>query len=98
MLSLRSYVCDRVSLLRNSDDERRISFLPREITRMCLVHPQRRRSFCELHGLRKRHSRGQGQQNVNVIFGAADDQRFKSVLAGDAPEEGPELRLDLRLD
>jgi hypothetical protein len=58
-------------------------------------HPMRRRTFDQLHGLRQRHGRGQRQQNMNVILRAARDESFESVLAGDAADEGPKIRLNL---
>ena len=98
MLGLRPDVRNRMVLLRNSDGECAVSFLPREIAGMFLVHPSRRRSLHELHGLRNGHDRGQGQQNVNVVFRAADHQSCESILTGDPSNKRPQIRLDFRRD
>ena len=95
MLWLRPNVRNRIGLLRNANRERPVSLLPREIARMLLIHPMRRRAFDQLHGLRQRHGRGQRQQNMNVILRAARNESLESVLAGDAADEGPKIRLNL---
>jgi len=96
MLRLRSNVGNGIGLLRNANRERPISLLPREIPRMLLIHPMRRRAFDQLHDFRQRNGRGQRQQNMNVILRAARNESFESVLAGDAADEGPKIRLNLR--
>ena len=96
MLRLRLNVRNRIGFLRNANRERPVSLLPREIPRMFLIHPSRRRAFNQLHGLRQRHGRGQRQQNVSMILRAARNESFESVLAGDSAEKGPKIRLNLR--
>ena len=95
MLRLRPNVRNRIGHLGNANRERPVSLLPREIARVRLVHPMRGRAFDQLHGLRQRHGRGQRQQNMNVILRAARNESRESVLAGDAAEEGPKIRLNL---
>src|SRR5579863_6832103 len=95
MLWLRPNVRNRIGLPRNANRERPVSLLPREIPRMLLIHPMRRRAFDQLHGLRQRHGRGQRQQNMNVILRATRNESLESALAGDAADEGPKIRLDL---
>ena len=95
MLRLRSNVGNGIGLLRNANRERPISLLPREIPRMLLIHPMRRRAFDQLHDFRQRNGRGQRQQNMNVILRAARNESLEFVLAGNSAEEGPKIRLNL---
>ena len=96
MLRLRTNVRNRMCFLRNANRKRAVSLLPREISRVLLIHPSRRRTFDQLHCLRQRHVRGQRQQNMSVILRAACNERLKSVLVGNATKECLKIRLNLR--
>lgn len=89
MFLLRVDVSDGVGLSGDAYGESAVTFLPSESVAE-IVHPFRGCAFDQLYGFSERHGRGQRQENVNVVGGAADGDGFESVLAGDAAEERPE--------
>ena len=78
---LRLDIRNRGRRLRDTNRKCPISLLPREIPGMRFVHPSRRCTFDQLHRLRQRHIRRQRQQDVHVIFGAANFERLEFVFA-----------------
>ena len=95
MFGLGLNVGNGVILLRNPKCECAVAFLPRKTLCMRFVHPSGRSAFHQLHGFCNGHGRGQGQENVDVIFRATDHERFESIFASDPAKECPEFRLEL---
>lgn len=100
MLWLPTDILRYLVQLRNTNAERAVFFLSSKQTmlRKCVMHPFRRAAFDKLQRLRYRHRRGQGQQNVNMIFDTADLDRLHLVLARDATEERPKPFAQVRSD
>ena len=84
--------------LRNTHTEGSICGLPREPTLVgeTVMHPFRGAAFDQLHGFGYRHGRRQRQQQVNMVFHAANTQGFHLVFAGDATQKWPESVPKLR--
>ena len=59
------------------------------------MKPFRRPRFKQLDGLGNRNSARQGKQQVDVVSGAANGQRWNSILPGDAAQIAVEHFLDV---
>ncbi len=83
--------------LRFARRESPITILPGEVlaTRESLLHPARGAAFYALKSLAQRNCWRHAQQNMDVVFDAAYQQRVEVVLPRDAPEIAPNSFFDL---
>ena len=100
MLALLLDVVDHGGDVRFADGECAIAVLPREAVqvRKRVVNPFGRSPFDELRRLGRCHRWRCSEQQVDVIFNAADAQCLHVVVAGDSAEVGPDARLNVRRD
>jgi hypothetical protein len=100
MLRLFANVFNDLFQLRSAHAERAVFLPPSEQAMLWkrLVNPFRRTAFDQLHRLRHGHRGRQREQNVKVVFHAADFDGLHLVLPRDAAEERPEAFAQFRRD
>ena len=84
----------------HTNTEGPIFHLPTEelLLRECLMHPFGGATFNELQSFGNGKSRGQRQQDVNMVWHAADFNGLHSILPGDAAQKWPEPLAQSRRD
>src|SRR5436309_605713 len=86
--------------LRHADAEGAVFHLPskKPVLREGVMNPLGRAALDELQRFGNRESRGQGQQNMNVVGHAPNFNGLHLILPGDAAQKGPEPLAQLRRD
>ena len=100
MLRLPLNVFRRVLHAGDTDAEGPVAFLPLEVPMLFerVMNPLRRVSLEKLNGFRHGKRGRNREQDMNMSFHAAYDQRPHLVLPSDAAEVGPKTLLQIRFD
>src|SRR5579859_4379874 len=79
--------------VRDAYAECTVTFLPGEVEGLGL-HPTGRISFDEVYGMRKHHCGRQMKKNMGMVVHTVDGDGSHLLVAADAGDVGPELRLN----